>query len=112
YGIDITEAVQFGDVDNVLAVWITNVTGYKEGATGVVFQWESKDFNPNFGGINRNVRLHILPKIYQTLPLLNGLGTEGVYVYASDYDVPGKKATLHIESQVRNQSGDQAAVDF
>ncbi|MGC3989752.1 MAG: DUF4982 domain-containing protein [Chthoniobacteraceae bacterium] len=111
-GIDITDAVQFGDQDNVLAVWITNATDYKEEATGVVFQWESKDFNPNFGGINRNVRLHILPKIYQTLPLLNGLGTTGTYVYGTNYDVQKQTATVNIESQVKNQSGDQAAVDF
>ncbi|MDR1011681.1 MAG: DUF4982 domain-containing protein [Opitutaceae bacterium] len=111
-GIDITGAVRFGDQENVLAVWITNATDYKEEATGVGFQWASKDFNPNFGGINRNVRLHILPKIHQTLPLLNGLGTTGVYVYASDFDIPGKTAVINIESQVRNGSGGQAAVDF
>ncbi len=111
-GIDITDAVQFGDKDNVLSVWITNATDYKEEATGVGFQWASKDFNPNFGGINRNVRLHILPKIHQTLPLLNGLNTTGVYIYATDHDVKDAKATLNIESQVRNSSADQAAVDF
>ncbi|MEO6568962.1 MAG: sugar-binding domain-containing protein, partial [Opitutaceae bacterium] len=111
-GVDITDAVEFGDKENLLAVWITNATDYREEATGVGFQWASKDFNPNFGGINRNVRLHILPKIHQTLPLLNGLGTTGVYVYATDHDVPAKKAVLHIESQVRNRSGSQAAVDF
>ncbi len=111
-GIDITDAVHFGDEENVLAVWITNVTDYKEEATGVAYQWESKDFNPDFGGINRNVRLHILPKIYQTLPLLNGLGTLGVYTYASDFDIPASKATLNIESQLRNTSGDQAAIDI
>ena len=112
YGIDITDAVQFGDKENVLAVWITNVTDYKEEGTGIGFQWGSKDFNPNFGGINRNVRLHILPKIHQTLPLLNGLNTTGVYVYATDHDVKGQKATLNVESQIRNGSGDQAAIDF
>lgn len=111
-GIDITDAVSFGDKDNVLAVWITNATDYKEESTGVGFQWASKDFNTNFGGINRNVRLHLLPKIHQTLPLLNGLGTTGVYVFATDHDVKGGKATLNVESQVRNLSGDQVSVDF
>ncbi len=111
-GLDITRAVHFGGEENLLAVRITNERDYKEEATGVGFQWASKDFNPNFGGINRNVRLHLLPPIHQTLPLLNGLGTTGVYVYATDHDVPGKKASLHIESQVRNLSGGQAAVDF
>ena len=99
-GIDITDGVRFGDEDNVLAVWITN-GDYKEEATGVGFQWASRDFNPNFGGINRNVRLHILPAIHQTLPLLNGLGTTGVYVYASDFDIAGRSAVIHAESEVR-----------
>ncbi|MFT4175210.1 MAG: DUF4982 domain-containing protein [Luteolibacter sp.] len=110
-GIDITDAVQFGDKENVLAVWITN-GGYVEEETGVGFQWESRDFNPNFGGINRNVRLHILPTIHQTLPLLNGLNTTGVYVYATGHKVKERTATLNIESQIRNGSADQAAVDF
>ncbi len=111
FGLDITDAVTFGDKENVLAAWVTNVTNYQEEATGVVFQWESKDFNPNFGGINRNVRLHIIPPIHQTLPLLN-LGTTGVYVYATNHDVPGKKATLNIESQVRNGSTGTAVVEL
>ena len=111
-GVDITSAVRFGEAENVLAVWITNATDYKEAATGVGFQWASKDFNPNFGGINRNVRLHVLPPIHQTLPLLNGLGTTGVYVYATGHDIAARTATLHVESQIRNLSGDQAAVEF
>jgi beta-galactosidase len=103
-GIDITDAVNFGDRDNVLAVWITNVTDYREEGTGTIFQWESRDFNPNYGGINQNVWLHITGRLYQTLPLLDGLGTTGTYIYATDIDVPGRTATINVESQVRNES--------
>lgn len=109
-GIDITDAVTFGDQENVLAVWVTNANDYREEATGQAFQWQSKDFNPSYGGINRNVRLHVLPPVHQTLPLLNNMKTTGVYVYATDHDLAGKKATLNIESQVRNNSTGQASV--
>jgi beta-galactosidase len=109
-GIDITDAVNFGGQENVLAVWVTNANDYKEEATGQAYQWMSKDFNPSYGGINRNVRLHVLPPIHQTLPLLNNLKTTGVYVYAADHDLAAKKATLNIEAQVKNASTGQAAV--
>jgi len=111
-GIDITDAVYFGDKENVLAVKITNVTSYPEEANGAVFQWEARDFNPNYGGLNRNVWLHITGKVYQTLPLYENLRTTGVYVYPSDINVAAKSATINVESQVRNESGDQQAVDF
>ncbi|HYO09832.1 MAG TPA: DUF4982 domain-containing protein [Tepidisphaeraceae bacterium] len=111
-GVDITDAVQFGDKDNLLAVWVTNANNYQEESSGVSYQWGSKDFNPSYGGINRNVRLHVLPPVHQTLPLLNNLKTTGIYIYATDHDVPGQKATINIESQVRNASPDNAAIEL
>jgi beta-galactosidase len=110
FGLDITDVAHFGDKDNVLAVWITNVVDYKEESTATVFQWESRDFNPNYGGINQNVWLHITGRIYQTLPLLDGLGTTGTYIYATDIDLAGKTATVNVESQVRNESGQDQSV--
>ena len=111
-GIDVTEAVNFGDKENVLTVNITNDTSYKEEATGTGFQWGSKDFNPNYGGLNRNVWLHITGKVYQTFPLLDNLKTVGTYIYATDINIPAKTATINVESQVRNESGSQQAVDI
>jgi beta-galactosidase len=111
-GVDITDAVQFGGKENVLTVRVTNENNYKEEATGQTYQWGSKDFNPSYGGLNRNVRLYILPPIHQTLPLLHNLKTTGVYVYASDFDIPGKKATIGVDSQVRNGSTNQAAIEL
>jgi len=110
-GIDVTDAVFFGDKENVLTVKITNVTNYPEESTGTVFQWESKDFNPNYGGLNRNVWLHIVGKVYQTLPLYENLKTTGVYVHATNISVTAKTADVTVESQVRNESGDQQSVD-
>ncbi len=111
-GIDITDAVFFGDKENVLTVFVTNVMNYKEESSGTVFQWESKDFNPNYGGLNRNVWLHLTGKTYQTFPLYENLKTLGTYIYADDFDIPAKTATINVESQVRNESGGQQAVEF
>jgi beta-galactosidase len=48
----------------------------------VRYQWMGRAFNPNFGGLNHNVWLHLTGRIYQTLPLYENLQTTGVYVYA------------------------------
>lgn len=71
-------------------------------ATG--FQWNNKNFNMNMGGLPKNVYLHITGDVYQTLPLYSTLGTTGVYVYGSDYDIKGRKVTAHVESEVVNSS--------
>jgi len=41
------------------------------------FEWNANDFNPDHGGINRHVWLHVTGKIYQTLPLYYGLESTG-----------------------------------
>jgi beta-galactosidase len=109
YGIDITDAVQFGQ-DNVLAVQVDNRTNYAERATHTTFEWNANDFNPDFGGINRRVWLHVTGKIYQTLPLYYGLQTTGTYIYGQNYDIPGKSTDVTVESEVKNESADPATV--
>jgi beta-galactosidase len=111
-GVDLTDGLVFGDRENVLTVKITNVTDYPEESSGTVFQWESKDFNPNYGGLQRNVYLHLAGKVYQTLPLYDGLGTLGTYVHAADFDLAAKSAAVTVESQVRNESDAPAAVEL
>jgi len=92
YGIDITDAVRLGAQENVLAVKVDNTTAYKERAfcmanpknadgtpcVGTSYQWSGNNFNPNHGGINRHVWLHVTGKIHQTLPLYYGLESQGV----------------------------------
>jgi beta-galactosidase len=109
YGIDITSAVTVGGGENVLAVRVDN-GNYAEKSSGQGFEWESKDFNPNYGGINRHVWLHVTGPIHQTLPLNYGLATLGVYVYPSNFDLAGGSADINVESQVANESGDNAPV--
>ena len=100
-GLDITEFVH--PDTNVVAVRTDNDWNYREIATKQKYQWSDKNFNANYGGIPKNVRLHIRDRLYQTLPLFSNLGTTGVYIYGQDYDIKGKSATLHAESQVRNE---------
>jgi hypothetical protein len=112
FGFDISRLVQFGDKENVLAVRIDNDWNYKEKATGQKFQWEDKNFNANYGGINKNVYLHIVPKVYQTLPLYTNLGTTGVYVYADNYQVKNRSAVVHAESEVKNETTEAQKINY
>ncbi len=107
YGVDITSAVQFGDRDNVLAVQVDNRTSYKERATDTMFRWNANDFNPDHGGINRRVWLHVTGKIYQTLPLYYGLNTTGTYIYCGNFNISGRSCEVTVESQVHNATADR-----
>ena len=110
YGLDISGAVHFGSQENVLAVKVDNRTDYQERATGTPFEWNANAFNPDHGGINRHVWLHVTGKIYQTLPLYYGLESTGVYVHAANFHIAGKSAGVTVESEVRNASGGRATV--
>ena len=112
FGFDVTDLVKFGDEENVLAARIDNDWDYREKATNTKFQWEDKNFNANYGGISKNVYLHIVPTIYQTLPLFNNLGTTGIYIYADNFNIKGRSATIHAESQVKNESGQAQQVRY
>jgi len=100
FGADITAAVRPGE--NVIAVRVDSDWKYKERATGSNFQWNNDNFNVNYGGITKNVRLHLTGSLYQTLPLYAGLGTTGQYVWADGFDLKRGAADVHAETQVRN----------
>jgi beta-galactosidase len=124
YGIDITDALAPMGKENVLAVKVDNSGNYRERAfclanpknpdgtdcVGTSYQWNANDFNPNHGGINRAVWLHVTGKIHQTLPLYYGLESQGAYIHASNFDIPNKTADLTVDSEVQNNSGDRATV--
>jgi len=110
FGFDITSFVKYNGQENILAVKADNSTTYKEEATGVGFQWNSKDFNPNFGGLNRNSLLIVSGKIYQTLPLYENLKTSGIYIYPEKIDLKAKSAELKIEAEVVNETNDYASI--
>lgn len=102
FGFDITNDLVAGN--NIIAVRTDNSWDYKEKATGLTFQWNDKNFNANYGGINKNVRLHISDKLHQTLPLYTNLKTNGTYVYAKDIDVARHTATVFAETEVINDN--------
>ncbi|HEU5078702.1 MAG TPA: DUF4982 domain-containing protein [Opitutaceae bacterium] len=106
FGFDITEFVEAGGKPNVIAVRTDNDWGYRERNSGRRFQWADRNFNANYGGLTKNVRLIVTDRVYQTLPLYSHLGTTGVYVYATDFDIPGRRATVHAESEIRNDTNE------
>lgn len=102
-GFDVTEFVKPAPAENIVAVRTDNDWNYREKATNQRYQWSDRNFNANYGGIPKNVKLHVTDKLHQTLPLWSNLKTTGVYIYALDFDLPGKTATIHAESEVRNE---------
>jgi len=111
FGFDITEKLK-PTSDNVLAVRVDNSWDYREKSTNSAYEWNDKNFYANYGGINKNVFLHVTDKLYQTLPLYSTLGTTGVYVYARQFDIPGRAATVTVESQVKNEHAKPTAFQY
>ncbi|HWB61222.1 MAG TPA: DUF4982 domain-containing protein [Chthoniobacteraceae bacterium] len=99
-GIDISDKVKFG-ADNVIAVEVDSK------GDNLPYGFP---FNPIFGGLTGDVTLHVTDKVYQTLPLYRNLGTAGTYIYPGDIDTLSKSAAIHIEPEVKNDSGAPAAV--
>jgi beta-galactosidase len=112
FGFDITSLVKTGTADNVIAVRTDNSWEYHEKATNTKFQWIDKNFNANYGGIPKNVYLHVTGNVYQTLPLFSTLGTTGVYIYADNFNIPGKSATIHAASEIKNESTQTATLQY
>ncbi|HSU66619.1 MAG TPA: DUF4982 domain-containing protein [Tepidisphaeraceae bacterium] len=101
-GLDVTDALNPPGQDNVIAVRTDSDWKYHERATRSGFEWSDQNFYANYGGINENVILHVADRLHQTLPLCSNLGTTGVYVYSGEIDVPSSSATVHVESQIKN----------
>ena len=104
FGVDASKLLKPASFENVIAVRVDSDWKYKERATGSGFQWNNNNFNVNYGGIHRAVRLHLTGGLHQTLPLYSSLGTTGVYIWADDFDIKGRTATIHAESEVRNET--------
>lgn len=103
FGLDVTPYLKPYPQENVIAVKTDNDWRYKEKLTRSGYQWNDKNFNANYGGLPKNVKLHITSKLYQTLPLFSTLGTTGTYVYATDFNIPEKKAVINVSTQVKNE---------
>lgn len=101
-GFDLTPYIKYRQ-ENVIAVRIDNNWNYRERATNTKYQWSDRNFNANYGGIPKNVWLHVTDKLYQTLPLYSNLKTTGVYIYAEDIRVKSRQAVIHAESEIKNE---------
>ncbi|MDQ8205015.1 sugar-binding domain-containing protein [Pelagicoccus sp. SDUM812003] len=100
FGFDLTRFVRPAPEKNVIAVRTDNAWDYKEFVSGQGFQWADQNFNANYGGLVKNVKLHLTGILHQTLPLYSSLGYTGVYVYPSDIDLENKTAMVNVESEV------------
>ncbi|MBQ8867852.1 MAG: DUF4982 domain-containing protein [Bacteroidaceae bacterium] len=101
-GFDLTPYINYGG-ENVMAVRTDNNWDYRERATNTKYQWSDRNFNANYGGLPKNVWLHVTDRLYQTLPLYSNMKTTGVYIYAKDIQVKSRTATIHAESEVKNE---------
>ena len=102
FGFDITPYVHFGDEENALQVDID--CGNQEFETSASMCWFFPGFNPLYGGICRNVRLHIAGNIHATLPLYSFLQTCGTYVYAENISTEHRTADVGVEVEVKNET--------
>lgn len=112
FGYDISQLLKFGNEENVVAVRTDNSWEYREKATNTKYQWIDRNFNANYGGLCKNVLLHVTGNVYQTLPLYNNLGTMGTYIYAKDFDIINRKATIVASSEIKNESGKVQTVAY
>lgn len=122
FGFDLTPYIKRNG-ENILSVYIDNNWHYKEHfktwneksqkEERSSFQWNDKNFYCNYGGINKNVWLHVMQSdVYQTLPLFSNLGTTGVYVYATEYDIKGRSAVINAASEVINESATTQQINY
>ena len=102
FGADITSFLVEGQ--NTIEVHTDNDWGYRQRSTNSHYQWNNKNFNVNYGGLTKNVRLHIVPAVHQTLPLYSSMHTTGQYIYATNFDMARHAADIHAETQVVNTS--------
>lgn len=109
FGFDISDKIRF-ERENVIAVRVDNSWNYRERSTNSTYQWNNKNFNANYGGIPKNVFLHVAGKVYQTLPLYSNLKTTGTYIYADDFNIKAKKAKIHATSEIRNETSETQKV--
>lgn len=112
FGVDASKLLRPAPFENVIAVRVDSDWKYKEKASGSGFQWNNDNFNVNYGGIHRAVRLHLTGGLHQTLPLYTSLGTTGVYIWADDFDIKRRAATVHAESEVRNDTARPRTVGY
>jgi beta-galactosidase len=100
FGFDLTSNIKFGQ-DNVLAVQCDNTFPMNATGSSDPLAWHDPHWHPNFGGITSDVYLHVMDKLYVTLPLVTNLQTSGIYVHADN--VSNASAAITVEAQIKNE---------
>ncbi|MGH8046609.1 MAG: sugar-binding domain-containing protein, partial [Chthoniobacterales bacterium] len=103
-GVDITPWIVYG-ADNVIAVQVDNDDSLDTDPAGPYHGAPypyTQPYNPNYGGLNRDVTLHITDPLYQTFPLYRNLGTVGTYIYPTNIDTLAKSCSLVINVELKN----------
>lgn len=117
FGFDITNYVTAGE-EAVIALANDSTCGrglkeyYREtipgtqwgSNNGAGYQWNSHEFRPTQAGLVYNVNLYVKSQIYQTLPIYDNLKTTGTYIWADDFDIRSKSATINVKAEVRNET--------
>lgn len=113
FGFDLTPYIHYKG-ENRMEVLTDNDWSYheQEHSEHSRYQWNDKNFNANYGGLPKHVRLHVAGRLYQTLPLYSSLQTTGVYVYARNMDVARRSAEIVSESEVKNETGKSCRVVY
>lgn len=102
--VDITEDVEFG-AENVIAVRLDN---RNNGTIPPGKPLESLDFS-YFGGLYRNVKLHIMEKLHVTDAVFAGIPAGGG-VFVKYSDVSKASATVEVQTHVQNEHDTDKAV--
>lgn len=111
FGFDISSLIKPNE-ENVIAVRIDNAWNYREKERNSTYQWNDKNFNANYGGISKNVRLHVTGNIYQTLPLYSFLKTTGNYIYAKDFNINNRSAVITSASEIKNEGATDQSIQY
>ncbi len=117
FGFDITKYVTAGQ-EAVIALANDSTCGrgmenyYRETKPGSEwgsndgsgYEWNSHEFRPTQAGLVNNVNLYVKSQVYQTLALYDNMKTTGTYIYANNFDIRNKKATINVKAEVRNET--------
>jgi hypothetical protein len=103
-GLDLTDFVNFGGAGQCHRREGGQQQQLPGGGDRRRFEWMGRAFNPNYGGLNHDIWLHLAGKVYQTLPLYENLKTTGIYIYPSNFSISEQTCDVNVEAQVRNES--------
>ena len=102
FGFDISQYLNFGEEENVIAVKVNNDRNSDDFRDNDPLVWNHEHWHPTHGGIYRNVFLHTMNPLHITLPLYDNLKTVGTYVYAEN--ISETNADVTITAEVFNEN--------